>query len=55
MIFYIARSKNENIVVYDGNMKEGTGTLDEKNPVKVYWLDIDPEYVKKNRSMFNRV
>lgn len=29
-------------------MKAGS-TIDAKKPVDVYWLDIDPEYVKANR------
>lgn len=48
ILFYIARSKNENIVVYEANVQNGA--LDSKQPVLVYWLDIDPEYVKKNRA-----
>ncbi len=48
ILFFIARSKNANIVVYEANVKDGK--LDPKDPVTVYWLDIDPEYVKKNRA-----
>ena len=48
ILFFISRSKNANIVVYEANLKDGK--LDPKDPVLVYWLDIDPEYVKKNRS-----
>jgi hypothetical protein len=48
ILFFISRSKNLNIVVYEANIKNGQ--LDPKEPVLVYWLDIDPEYVKKNRA-----
>lgn len=50
ILFFISRSKNANIVVYEGKLDSATGQLDSKNPVIVYWLDIDPAYVKKNRS-----
>jgi hypothetical protein len=36
------------MVVYEG-MVDASGKLDEKNPLDVYWLDIDPEYVEKAR------
>lgn len=45
--FIIARSKNANIVVYEGMVKDGK--LDADTPMDVYWLDIDPEYIKANR------
>jgi len=48
-LFIIARSKNLNIVVYEAIL-DGNGKLDKDKPVEVYWLDIDPEYVKKNRA-----
>lgn len=48
ILFYIARSKNENIVVYEANVVNNE--FHSKNPVNVYWLDIDPAYVKKNRA-----
>eukprot|EP00906_Rhabdomonas_costata_P028110 RCo039883 len=45
----ITRSKNQNVVVYEANVKDGA--FPEKGDVlQVYWLDIDPEYVKKNRA-----
>lgn len=48
VLFFIARSKNLNIVVYEA--KQSNGVLDTSEPVTVYWLDIDPEYRKKARS-----
>jgi hypothetical protein len=36
-LFVIERSKNANIVVYDGN-RTSSGALDPKTPVTVYWL-----------------
>jgi hypothetical protein len=41
------RSKNQNVVVYEANVKNGK--FDRKNPVSVYWLDVDPKYRSKNR------
>lgn len=45
VVFYITRSKNANVVVYDAQ----PGAPD-REPVHPYWLDIDPEYVAKNRA-----
>ena len=45
ILFIIERSKNMNIVVYEADVKDGK--LDPKEPVKAFWLDIDPEYVKR--------
>jgi hypothetical protein len=36
-LFYIARSKNKNLVCYDVNYSEGK--LDTKNPLTIYWLN----------------
>jgi hypothetical protein len=47
ILFIISRSKNLNIVVYEAALKNNQ--LDPSAPVSVYWLDIDPAYVKKNR------
>eukprot|EP01083_Nonionella_stella_P046282 123901_1 len=44
VIFWIERSKNKNVVVYEANKQS-----DHYNEVLGYWLDIDPEYVKANR------
>ena len=50
ILFIIERSKNQNIVVYEANRMVGDRKrLDSKNPLQVYWLDIDPEYVKAAR------
>jgi hypothetical protein len=38
---YIERSKNANLVVYEGIFTKD-GTLDPKVPLHPYWLDIDP-------------
>lgn len=37
-VFYIARSKNANIVCYDFNL-DAKGVLVEKEPLKVYWIN----------------
>lgn len=42
------RSKNLNKVIYQVNTNED-GVIDEKEPVIGYWLDVDPEHVKKHR------
>merc|ERR1719385_132694 len=47
VLFWIERSKNKNIVVYEAEQKNKS---DHFNNVVGYWLDIDPEYVKKNRA-----
>ena len=36
MLFYLQRSKNTNTVIYAARMT-GTGVLDSKNPVDVFW------------------
>mmetsp|Transcript_17519 Transcript_17519/g.26604 ORF Transcript_17519/g.26604 Transcript_17519/m.26604 type:complete len:174 (+) Transcript_17519:138-659(+) len=44
----LQRSMNKSVVVYEGLLDEG-GNLDPQKPVDVYWLDIDPATVAKNR------
>jgi len=47
----IQRSKNQNIVVYEAKFDESNRNILKKSkPIDVYWLDIDPEYVKANRA-----
>jgi len=48
ILFIISRNKNQNIVVYEAKRTENK-QLAPENPVDVYWLDIDPEYVRANR------
>jgi hypothetical protein len=48
-LFAISRSKNKNLVIYEANVRKDTGTLDLNDPVLVYWMDIDPEYIKSAR------
>ena len=51
---YIQRSKNLNVVVYDGTTvpspEHGGRKLDPAAPIDAYWLDIDPAYQAKNRA-----
>ena len=47
VLFWIERSKNKNIVVYEAEKTEDT--LDHYNNVVGYWLKIEPSYVAKNR------
>jgi hypothetical protein len=43
-LFLVSRQ----VVVYEANVKNGA--FDAANPILVYWMDIDPEYVKANRA-----
>eukprot|EP00455_Lapot_gusevi_P054271 TRINITY_DN865_c0_g1_i1.p1 TRINITY_DN865_c0_g1~~TRINITY_DN865_c0_g1_i1.p1 ORF type:complete len:187 (+),score=79.09 TRINITY_DN865_c0_g1_i1:40-561(+) len=47
VLFIITRSKNKNVVVYEAKMR-ADGSFDA-NPIEVYWMDIDPEYVRSAR------
>eukprot|EP01084_Bolivina_argentea_P070090 127485_1 len=47
VLFWIERSKNKNIVVYEAD--KNPSTADHYNTVVGYWLDIDPEFVKAAR------
>jgi hypothetical protein len=46
VLFWIERSKNKNIVVYEATASAAAGCYDTILP---YWLEIDPAYVAKNR------
>lgn len=50
--FLIARSKNANIMCYNAmpEADKKKGGLNHTLPMEAFWLDIDPEYVKKNRA-----
>merc|ERR1712154_182355 len=41
------RNKNSNCVVYQANIKDGK--IDENEPIIVFWLKIEPSYIKSNR------
>ena len=53
VVLVISRSKNENKVVYSARRMQNPTPgskfemLDPKDPIEIYWLDIDPEYIKK--------
>ena len=49
ILFVIGRSKNLNIVVYEARLNQRGDELDSKEPVIVYWLDLDPAYQKQKR------
>ena len=49
IVFVIERSLNKNVVVYEGLIDEKTKKLQKDKPMDVYWLDLDPAYVEKNR------
>ena len=47
----ITRAKNANTVIYRARMsKDDPYKLDTKNPLEVFWLKIEPSYVKANRA-----
>jgi hypothetical protein len=50
MLFILKRSKNGNLVCYEGMLDEDGKSLAVKQPVDVYWMDVDPAYVKKARA-----
>ena len=47
ILFWIERSKNKNIVVYEAIKQNGIN--DHYNNIIGYWLSIDPEFIKANR------
>jgi hypothetical protein len=47
IIFYITRSKNRNLVLYEA-MFDGEA-LNHKAAVDAYWHDVEPSYVAANR------
>lgn len=49
VFFILFRSLNRNVVVYELNRMKGTRSIDVRNPVSVYWLDIEPSYRRKRR------
>ena len=49
ILFVIGRSKNLNIVVYEAKLAASGTEVDSKEPVTVYWLDLDPAYQKQKR------
>ena len=49
VLFTIARSKNKNLVVYEANLNTEKTFFSNENAIHVYWMAIDPEYVKAAR------
>merc|ERR1719291_952454 len=51
VVCQIKRSKNDNRVMYRANVIEvdGKKQLDPNNPLEVFWLKIEPSYIKKRR------
>ena len=56
IFLYVERSLNKNIVVYESPIEQADGRsgaarvgLSLTEPVRAYWLDIDPTYVEKRR------
>lgn len=53
MLYYLQRTPNSNTVVYDLNLK-ADGTLDEDDPVNVYWLRYTEGGTKKGLNFIQR-
>jgi len=47
-LLIVRRSKNKNVVLYQANLNED-GTYNESEPVKAFWLKIEPSYIEKRR------
>ncbi len=45
-LFYIERSKNKNRVYYDANINL-EGTINNEQPIDVYWINLEEEYGKR--------
>ncbi len=48
VVMVMHRSKNKNVVVVAANMTK-KGVLDQNNPVDIFWLDLEPSYMKARR------
>jgi len=51
-LFYLQRTSNKNTIVYDLNIKNGT--LDEDNPVHVYWIRYSDQGQRQELSYIQR-
>ena len=54
VVCQIRRSKNDNRVIYQANLiadpaGSGKQILNPQEPIKVFWLKIEPSYIQKNR------
>ena len=54
VVCQIRRSKNDNRVIYEANLiddpsSSGKKILDPSEPIKVFWLKIEPSYIEKHR------
>ncbi|ETO20641.1 hypothetical protein RFI_16576 [Reticulomyxa filosa] len=49
VVCVIKRSKNANVVVYKARMGNEKKQLHETDPLEVFWLKIEPSYIKKRR------
>jgi hypothetical protein len=52
-LFHIERNTNANIVVYDAMVDSG-GSLQDKDPIKVYWLRLAEDGATKDLSGIER-
>lgn len=50
ILFWIERSKNKNVVVYEAQRDEQGELLKASEPITGFWLDIDPPVLKKKWS-----
>lgn len=53
-LFYLQRTANTNTVVYEANL-DSKGQIDEKNPVRVYWIRYPEGGIKKDLNYIQRV
>lgn len=48
--FYIARSTNQNIVAFEARFdRRNALLLDISDTLDIYWLEVDPKFMKRNR------
>lgn len=53
MLFYMQRTPNANTIIYDLNLKND-GTLNEKEPVNIYWIRYTENSEKKGLNYIQR-
>jgi hypothetical protein len=53
MLFYMQRTPNINTIIYDLNLQED-GTLDESQPVNIYWIRYTENKEKKGLNYIQR-
>ena len=49
VVLKFKRSKNENVVIYRACLDKN-GKLNNDKPLEIFWLKIEPSYIKKRRN-----